>query len=111
VIATLEGQRAIEVSLRLLDLPSIHPRVDCFHRRTMMTFARKRRTSLILTATAGALAMLAAATPAWARQSGGVHAQLDDLVIGASGAPGKALPMYVGAWDVTNPKVTIDVSA
>lgn len=75
-----------------------------------MSVARRRRASLRLAAVAGTVIVLAAAAPAWAQQSGGVSAQIDDLVIGAVGAPGKALPMYVGAWDATNPKVAIDVS-
>jgi hypothetical protein len=63
----------------------------------------------VAVAVAAAAATGMAATPAHADPEG-VDAFLDDVTIGADGAPGKAAPIFVTGIGVENPVLTVDVS-
>ncbi|MCZ7421456.1 hypothetical protein O7605_18280 [Verrucosispora sp. WMMA2121] len=68
---------------------------------------RVGRSAMALAVAASAVAFGA---PAHAESgSGWFQAQLDDVVIGASGAPGKVKPLYVYAQDTVNPRVVVDL--
>ncbi|MFI7076454.1 hypothetical protein ACIBO1_04060 [Micromonospora sp. NPDC049903] len=70
--------------------------------------ARAGRAAVVLAVTASLVALGAPAQAETA--SGWFQAQLDDVVIGAAGAPGKAKPLYVYAQDAVNPRVVVDLT-
>jgi hypothetical protein len=75
---------------------------------------RHRRSRLarliVAVAVAAAAATGVAATPAQADADGYVSAFLDDVIIGADGSPGKAVPLFVDGEGTVNPVVTVDLS-
>jgi hypothetical protein len=63
-----------------------------------------------LLATGAAAVAAFALIPTPAHAAGRVDAQFDDLTIGADGAPGKVFPLYASADEVSDGKLTLDLS-
>jgi hypothetical protein len=70
----------------------------------------RRRLARVFVAVAAAAAPGLAATPAHAGPDAYVDAFIDEVVIGADGSPGKAVPIFVAGAGVVNPVLTINLS-